>query len=152
MLQDISKIIKPCLSFLISQRRAMFLLKIKLCFCYISIFLVSCQSSALVVDLPQQLSIELLPNYIESDTQQVKVSFKDLSALTVKQNIQDVALLNWDFGPDVELESWRAINEFEIQIKLRRLKNAPYGEYKSKLVLQNNLGKFEGFGGFFVFP
>lgn len=144
MLQDISKIIKPCLSFLIGQER---------CLCFLILSLMSsCQSSTLVVNIPQKLSIQLQPNYIENDTQQIKVIFQDLSDLNKQVNIQSVSLLDWDFGPDVELESWRAINEFEIQIKLRRLQNAPYGEYQSKLILQNDLGKFEGFGGFFVFP
>jgi hypothetical protein len=118
---------------------------------FLVIFL-GCQSSSLVVDLPNNLNIELNPPYIEQDIQEVRVVFKDLKHQNTNIDLTQIDLLDWYFGPDVELDRWQAVSRFEIILYLRRLSNAPYGQYESKIVLQNDLGQFEGFGGLIVFP
>jgi hypothetical protein len=147
----IAKTSKKYLSFANTTERFINCMLKSMIFTFLLLF-IGCESSSLVVDLPENLKIELNPPYVEQDVQEVRVLFKEFERQNAKVDVSKIDLLDWYFGPDVELDRWQAVNRFEIILYLRRLSNAPYGQYESKIVIQNDLGQFEGFGGLIVFP
>ena len=118
------------------------------------IMLGGCDSSAFSSFIPQDILIEVSPPFVNSDIQSYRFRFEQFTHLSLESPSPlegNEEVVDFDLGPDLVLISWRFIDDFEVELELERVVNAPYGEHEVSLTLMNRFGEFAGKGVLFVF-
>jgi hypothetical protein len=122
--------------------------------------MIGCASNALSLGADEEISLDLIPPFIQSESLSISVNFPELKhldeldeedrqALQVSSNTP--IILSSYFGPDVRVISWSFESNFTLNLQLERTEDAPYGEYNVWVEVSNSFGVFTGYGSFFVF-
>lgn len=121
---------------------------------------VGCVSNALSLGADEEISLDLIPPFIQSESLNISVKFPELNHLDEldeeqRQELQvssdTPSILSSYFGPDVQVISWSFESNFTLNLQLERIEDAPYGEYDVWVEISNSFGVFTGYGSFFVF-
>ena len=119
-----------------------------------------CASNALSLGAVEEVSLDLVPPFIQSESLSISVHFPDLKHLDeldeerreeLQVSSDTPIILSSYFGPDVQVISWSFESDFTLDLQLERTQGAPYGEYDVWVEISNSFGVFTGYGSFFVF-
>ena len=134
--------------------------------CVTGVITVGCESRALSLGVPSELSLILSPPFIQQESAEVELYISELlpseaelssdelldPTLSVTQVVNEEArLISSDFGADLVVSSWRAISPFHISLVLTKSVGAPYGSHEVLVSIENEFGLFEAKGVIFVF-
>ena len=113
-----------------------------------------CESTALSSLVPQNIVVDINPPFLIDEAQRCTLTFTQFAHLSLQSEssiVGDEQIVNIDLGEDIRLKSWVFINDFEIQLEVEPIENAPYGEHEVSVTILNRFGEFEGKGVIFVF-
>ena len=125
-----------------------------------------CESRALSLGVPSELTLILSPPFIQQESAEVELYISELlptegelssdelldPTLSVAQVVsEETRLISSDFGADLVVSSWRAISPFHISLVLTKSAGAPYGSHEVVVSIENEFGLFEAKGVIFVF-
>lgn len=116
--------------------------------------LLGCESTALYSLVPQDVIVDINPPFLIDEAQRCTLTFTQFTHLSVEDDPMvkgDEQIVKIDLGEDIRLKSWEFTDDFEVQLELEPIENAPYGEHEVSVTVRNRFGEFDGKGVIFVF-
>ena len=113
-----------------------------------------CESTALSSLVPQEVVVDINPPFLIDEAQRCTLTFTQFTHLSLQGEFSiegNEQIVDIDLGEDIRLKSWVFINDFEVQLEVEPIENAPYGEHEVSVTILNRFGEFEGKGVIFVF-